>query len=115
MLKALVAADKINVAALGNVVSQLHVHVVARFQADPAWPGPVWGRAPARAYGAEQALAMLSGINGALASLAEMATARGVAAGERATTGAAKRAGTSGPASPTPMDRAAATWRPELP
>ncbi|HRK95460.1 MAG TPA: HIT family protein, partial [Rhodospirillales bacterium] len=41
MLKALVAADKVNVAALGNVVSQLHVHVVARFATDPAWPGPV--------------------------------------------------------------------------
>ena len=35
--------DKINVGALGNVVSQLHVHVVGRFRSDPAWPGPVWG------------------------------------------------------------------------
>ncbi len=35
--------DKINVAALGNVVSQLHWHVVARQQNDPCWPGPVWG------------------------------------------------------------------------
>lgn len=35
--------DKINVAALGNVVAQLHVHVVGRFRSDPAWPGPVWG------------------------------------------------------------------------
>ncbi|NNM70804.1 HIT domain-containing protein [Enterovirga aerilata] len=35
--------DKVNVAALGNVVSQLHVHVVGRFRSDPAWPGPVWG------------------------------------------------------------------------
>ena len=42
------AAHKLNVAALGNVVSQLHVHVVARFHDDPAWPNPVWGRAPAR-------------------------------------------------------------------
>ncbi len=41
--------DKVNVGALGNVVSQLHVHVVGRFRSDPAWPGPVWGfgaRAP---------------------------------------------------------------------
>jgi diadenosine tetraphosphate (Ap4A) HIT family hydrolase len=41
--------DKVNVAALGNVVAQLHVHVVGRFRSDPAWPGPVWGhgtRAP---------------------------------------------------------------------
>lgn len=36
-------ADKMNVAALGNIVPQLHVHVVARFQDDAAWPGPVWG------------------------------------------------------------------------
>lgn len=35
--------DKLNVAALGNVVPQLHWHVVARFGTDPAWPGPVWG------------------------------------------------------------------------
>ncbi|QLH40278.1 MAG: HIT domain-containing protein [Defluviicoccus sp.] len=40
----LFAPDKLNVAALGNVVSQLHVHVVARFRDDPAWPAPVWGR-----------------------------------------------------------------------
>ncbi|TAH47423.1 MAG: HIT domain-containing protein [Gammaproteobacteria bacterium] len=35
---------KLNVAALGNVVEQLHVHVIARFRDDPAWPAPVWGR-----------------------------------------------------------------------
>ena len=38
-----VAVDKLNVAALGNVVPQLHVHVVGRRRDDPAWPGPVWG------------------------------------------------------------------------
>lgn len=38
------AADKINIAALGNVVSQLHVHIVARQVGDPGWPSPVWGR-----------------------------------------------------------------------
>ncbi len=43
-------AEKINVAALGNVVPQLHVHVVARFRNDPAWPGPVWGKLPAEPY-----------------------------------------------------------------
>jgi diadenosine tetraphosphate (Ap4A) HIT family hydrolase len=46
----LFAPDKINVGALGNVVPQLHVHVVARFAADPAWPGPVWGSGPAEPY-----------------------------------------------------------------
>lgn len=35
--------DKVNVGALGNIVPQLHVHVIGRFRSDPAWPGPVWG------------------------------------------------------------------------
>lgn len=42
-LRALTKADKMNVAALGNVVPQLHVHVIARFKTDEAWPKPVWG------------------------------------------------------------------------
>ena len=41
---------KLNVAALGNLVPQLHVHVIARFEDDPAWPAPVWGRVAARPY-----------------------------------------------------------------
>lgn len=47
VLKAETAAHKLNIAALGNVVSQLHVHVIARFVGDPAWPAPVWGKVPA--------------------------------------------------------------------
>lgn len=43
-LEALVRPDKLNIAALGNVVPQLHVHLVARYVDDPAWPEPVWGR-----------------------------------------------------------------------
>jgi diadenosine tetraphosphate (Ap4A) HIT family hydrolase len=42
--------DKINVAALGNQVPQLHVHVIARHEGDPAWPKPIWGAAPPQAY-----------------------------------------------------------------
>jgi diadenosine tetraphosphate (Ap4A) HIT family hydrolase len=42
--------DKLNVAALGNVVPQLHLHVIARFRSDPAWPAPVWGKTEARSY-----------------------------------------------------------------
>ena len=42
-LQAHTNADKINIAALGNVVSQLHLHVVARHRSDPAWPAPIWG------------------------------------------------------------------------
>lgn len=48
------AADKVNVAALGNMVSQLHVHHIARYRDDPAWPAPVWGRLPAVAYTEKQ-------------------------------------------------------------
>ncbi|MBI3676856.1 MAG: HIT domain-containing protein [Proteobacteria bacterium] len=43
-LKALTGAAKINVGALGNLVPQLHVHVIARNPGDAAWPGPVWGQ-----------------------------------------------------------------------
>lgn len=42
--------DKLNVGALGNAVPQLHIHVVARFANDPAWPGPVWGSGTAEPY-----------------------------------------------------------------
>jgi diadenosine tetraphosphate (Ap4A) HIT family hydrolase len=45
---------KLNIAALGNLVPQLHVHVIARQQDDPAWPSPVWGRVAARPYTPEQ-------------------------------------------------------------
>jgi diadenosine tetraphosphate (Ap4A) HIT family hydrolase len=51
-LKSETACLKINVAAIGNVVTQLHVHIVARFRTDAAWPKPVWGQLPARAYNA---------------------------------------------------------------
>ena len=44
---------KLNVAALGNVVSQLHVHVIARYHDDIAWPRPVWGTATAKPYAPE--------------------------------------------------------------
>ena len=44
------APDKINVAAIGNMVPQLHVHVVARFRTDNSWPAPVWGAHPPRPY-----------------------------------------------------------------
>ena len=43
-------ADKLNIAALGNVVSQLHIHHIARFYSDSAWPKPVWGVFPPLAY-----------------------------------------------------------------
>jgi diadenosine tetraphosphate (Ap4A) HIT family hydrolase len=52
VLKQLTACDKLNVAAIGNIVPQLHVHVVARRTSDAAWPKPVWGAVPARPYAA---------------------------------------------------------------
>jgi diadenosine tetraphosphate (Ap4A) HIT family hydrolase len=42
--------DKLNVAAIGNLVPQLHLHHVVRYQSDRAWPSPVWGQYPAVAY-----------------------------------------------------------------
>ena len=50
-MKAHFAADKLNIAALGNQVAQLHVHHIARFHSDDAWPGPVWGIGSAVQYG----------------------------------------------------------------
>jgi diadenosine tetraphosphate (Ap4A) HIT family hydrolase len=49
-LKAVYAPDKLNIGALGNHVRQLHVHVLARFVSDAAWPGPVWGVGNAQNY-----------------------------------------------------------------
>ena len=51
-LKRLFTPDRINVGALGNMVTQLHLHVIARFEDDDAWPGPVWGAHPALPYDA---------------------------------------------------------------
>ncbi|HFD79120.1 MAG TPA: HIT domain-containing protein [Gammaproteobacteria bacterium] len=43
-------ADKINIGALGNLVPQLHLHHIARYRTDPAWPGPVWGHSEPQPY-----------------------------------------------------------------
>ena len=65
-LRALPGADKINVGALGNVVRQLHVHVVGRRVGDEAWPGPVWGAGVARRYEAGAAAALVEKLRRAL-------------------------------------------------
>jgi len=49
-LKRITSCDKLNVAAIGNLVPQLHIHVVARRRDDAAWPRPVWGAVPPRPY-----------------------------------------------------------------
>lgn len=50
LVRKIFVPDKINVAALGNMVPQLHMHIIARFTTDAAWPKPVWGHAPRRDY-----------------------------------------------------------------
>ena len=52
VLKTITTCDKLNIAALGNQVPQLHVHVIARRHGDAAWPKPVWGAAAPSAYAA---------------------------------------------------------------
>ena len=66
-LKRLTACDKLNIAAIGNVVPQLHVHVVARRRDDPAWPRPVWGAAPPRPYANGELERFVATLRGALA------------------------------------------------
>lgn len=62
----LFSAQKMNVAALGNQVAQLHIHHVARFSTDAAWPQPVWGAGPSQPYSEVAAKAMLSQVRNAL-------------------------------------------------
>lgn len=57
---------KLNIAALGNMVEQLHVHVIGREQDDPAWPAPVWGRVAARPYTPEQLVERIGQLQAAL-------------------------------------------------
>jgi diadenosine tetraphosphate (Ap4A) HIT family hydrolase len=47
--------DKLNVATIGNLVPQLHMHHVARYRSDKAWPAPIWGKLPAQPYDRQQA------------------------------------------------------------
>jgi diadenosine tetraphosphate (Ap4A) HIT family hydrolase len=61
-LKALTECDKLNIAALGNLVPQLHVHVIARRRTDPAWPKPVWGVKTPLAYAEGQQGALLNSL-----------------------------------------------------
>lgn len=58
---------KLNVAALGNIVPQLHVHVIARYQDDIAWPKPVWGMAAAQPYPPEMLVERIGRLRAALA------------------------------------------------
>ncbi|KFN46019.1 hypothetical protein N790_09060 [Arenimonas malthae CC-JY-1] len=62
LLRGLGPVHKLNIGALGNVVRQLHVHVVARQEGDAAWPGPVWGAGAREPYVAERRVALLSSL-----------------------------------------------------
>lgn len=59
--------DKMNIGVLGNIVPQLHVHHVARYESDAAWPGPVWGKVPAKAYAESDMEALVKRLQNALA------------------------------------------------
>lgn len=67
-LKHAFAADKINIATLGNVVSQLHMHIVVRMQDDDAWPAPVWGRGTAQPYSKSALIDIRTRLQAALAA-----------------------------------------------
>ena len=71
VLRSVTSAEKLNVAALGNMVPQLHVHVVARFAADAAWPAPVWGVGEAEPY-------VLDAAHGLMGKIADLAQANGL-------------------------------------
>lgn len=68
-MEAVFAPHKMNVAALGNVVPQLHIHHIARYRGDPAWPAPVWGKHPPQAYPAALLEERLSKLQAALPGL----------------------------------------------
>jgi diadenosine tetraphosphate (Ap4A) HIT family hydrolase len=67
-LQAVYAPDKINVAALGNMTPQLHIHIIARSASDPAWAKPVWGIVPAKPYDAAAQGETIAKIRQALAA-----------------------------------------------
>jgi diadenosine tetraphosphate (Ap4A) HIT family hydrolase len=66
-LKTITTCDKLNIAALGNQVAQLHMHVIARRRSDGAWPNPVWGVKPALAYSQGQQDMLVKSLRDALA------------------------------------------------
>jgi diadenosine tetraphosphate (Ap4A) HIT family hydrolase len=70
LLRAWAPTHKINIGALGNVVRQLHVHVLARAEGDAAWPGPVWGAGMPQRHAGPESLALVARLRDHLATLA---------------------------------------------
>ncbi|MDR2013159.1 MAG: HIT family protein [Rhodanobacter sp.] len=68
-LETLLKPEKLNVAALGNIVTQLHVHVIARYSTDAAWPQPVWGYGERVPYAAAAREALIERLRSALHTL----------------------------------------------
>lgn len=71
VLEKVCAPDKLNIAALGNIVPQLHLHHIARYRNDPAWPAPVWGRVAPLPYDEQQLAALLEKLGSELLKLAD--------------------------------------------
>lgn len=67
-LRAAAPCDKLNLGALGNIVRQLHVHLVARREGDAAWPGPVWGHGQAMVCKLDRFAALITSLQRALAN-----------------------------------------------
>lgn len=68
-LAVLYQADKMNIAAIGNLVPQLHIHHIVRYQTDRVWPAPVWGKFAAIPYGDAEIAGQLAQVRNALATL----------------------------------------------
>lgn len=68
ILRDMTGAAKMNIGAIGNIVPQLHVHVVARVETDAAWPAPVWGQGSPELYAGAAATCLVASVAGALSS-----------------------------------------------
>ena len=68
--------DKLNIAALGNIVPQLHIHHIARFRNDPAWPAPVWGKLPPVKYSSERLRSVIECISSELSGAGDITFSR---------------------------------------
>ena len=66
VVRELAKADKMNIAVLGNMVRQLHVHVIARHEGDVAWPGPIWGVGDSEDYADDVLQTRLAALRAAL-------------------------------------------------
>ena len=68
VLRETMPCDKLNIGALGNIVRQLHVHVIARKEGDAAWPGPVWGNGTPRPYDVNELQSLIRVLRPSLAA-----------------------------------------------